>query len=150
MWIPDQIIIHHSMTRDSETVSWPAIEHYHTHIRHWKDIGYHAGIEEVGGRLVCMYGRPLWIPGAHTRGQNSSSLGFCFVGCFDEFAPAERRLRMAARRVLAPWCIQFGIRIEDIYGHNFYADKSCPGRMFDVKLLREYVKEELRAAPRRP
>lgn len=147
---PTKIVIHHSLTPDGITLSWPAIRDYHVNHNGWKDVGYHGGIEEVGGRLVCMFGRPTWMSGAHTRGQNSGSLGFCFVGSFDEFAPPEPKLRVAARRVLAPWCIQYGLTEQDIYAHRDFSSKSCPGMMFDMNKLRQYVKEELRAATGRP
>ena len=143
---PTKIIIHHSLTEDGDTLSWPAINDYHIITKGWKDIGYHGGIEQIWGRLVCLYGRPRWMPGAHTKGQNSSSLGFCFVGNYDNAAPSEAKLRMAARDVMVDWCIRYGIKVEDIYGHYSYANKSCPGECFSISRLQEHVEEELRVA----
>jgi len=143
---PDRIIIHHSATPDGDTYSWGAIEDYHVITRGWKDIGYHAGIEKVRGLLVCMYGRPNWMSGAHTVGQNSRSLGFCFVGCFDESPPPEAVLRVAARRVLVDWCITYGIEPSNIFAHRSFANKTCPGTVFDMDLLRQIVEEELHVA----
>lgn len=140
---PGKIIIHHSLTPDGSTLSWSAIHHYHVNHNGWSDIGYHAGIEEVEGRYVCLFGRPDVVPGAHTLGHNDSSLGFCFVGNFDERAPDEQRMRVAARRVLAPWCIRFGIRPGYIVGHRRFAEKSCPGSKFRVERLQQIVMEEV-------
>ena len=53
---------------------------YHINVKGWTDVGYHAGIEQVEGRFVCLFGRPDVYTGAHTRGHNSSSLGFVFIG----------------------------------------------------------------------
>lgn len=143
MLTPTRIIIHHSLTPDGSALSWPAIYDYHTQTHGWADIGYHAGIEEVNDRLVCMYGRPSTLCGAHTLGQNYDSLGFCFVGNFDRVRPGEQRLREAARRVLAPWCLRFGIRPTAIVGHRQFAHKSCPGLLFDVEELQIIVAEEM-------
>ena len=140
---PGKIVIHHSLTRDSGTVSWGAIHSYHVNENGWSDIGYHAGIEEVDGRFICMFGRPDWIPGAHTKGQNEVSLGFCFVGDFDTRRPDDSRLRVAARRVLAPWLLRYGLGVDALVPHSQFASKTCPGSKFPMDRLREICAEEM-------
>lgn len=142
---PKMVVIHHSLTRDSGSVSWNAIHHYHVNVKGWSDIGYHAGIEEVEGKFVCIFGRPDWISGAHTRGANGCSLGFCFVGNYDERGAGDARMRVAARRVLAPWLIRYGLGVDALVPHSQFANKSCPGSMFSMDRLREICKEELDA-----
>ena len=140
---PTKIIIHHSATADSGTASWSAIHKYHMNVKGWSDIGYHAGIEEIDGRLVCLFGRPDRIPGAHTRGENRSSLGFCFVGDYDTEPPTASRLRVASRRVLAPWLLRYGLGVNALVPHSQYAHKTCPGRQFPMDRLRQICAEEM-------
>jgi hypothetical protein len=52
-------------------------------------------------------------------------------------------MRVAARRVLAPWLIRYGLGVEALVPHNQFASKSCPGRMFNVRRLREICAEEV-------
>jgi len=175
LFVPRKIVIHHSLTKDGATVSWSAIRRYHRSWAHdgkiiceakaialidrdvegvkrpWLDIGYHAGCEMVvsGGRVVfeCLYGRPVTVAGAHARGHNDDSLGFCFVGNFDERVPSQKMLEVAARRVIAPWCAQFGILTQNIIGHREVSNKTCPGSKFDMYELVEIVREELQVSP---
>lgn len=143
MLTPQKVIIHHSLTRDSGSVSWSAIHSYHVNEKGWSDIGYHAGCEEVEGRIVCLFGRPDWISGAHTKGENGRSLGFCFVGDYDLRRPSESRLRVACRRVLAPWLIRLGLGVDALVPHSQFANKTCPGKLFPMDRLREICAEEM-------
>lgn len=141
---PKQIIVHHSATKDSGTVSWGAIRKYHVETNKWRDIGYHAGIEMVGDHYECMVGRDVKDVGAHCEGHNAGTLGFCFVGDYDVKAPDLDMLVMAAEKVLIPWCQRFGIRPAWIVGHRDYSPKTCPGNLFDIELLKEIVAERLK------
>ena len=133
-WI-NKIIVHHSLTKDSETVSWPAIRRYHEGVLGWRDIGYHAGIEIIKDKYEVLIGRPTHIQGAHTRGQNNNSLGFCFVGNYDKEEPTEHMLELAAERILVPWLLQFGLKPRDVHGHFEYSEKTCPGDFFRMERL---------------
>lgn len=143
MFTPKQIVVHHSATKDSGTVSWNAIRKFHVEQNGWQDIGYHAGIELVGDRYECMVGRSITIPGAHCEGHNKDSLGFCFVGDYDAVAPNPEMLAVAVDRVLAPWCFRFNIPIDRIYGHRQFSPKTCPGKLFSVDMLREMIRAAL-------
>ena len=135
---PNKIILHHSATKDSETVSWGAIRRYHVVECAWGAIGYHYGIELVGTYYEVMVGRLPYETGAHTKGQNSTSLGICFVGNFDEVpvpkAQWERGLWLC-RYLIS----EFGIAHDEIYGHKTFANKTCPGKMFDVDLFKRQL-----------
>lgn len=143
--IPKRIILHHSLTADSQTVSWNAIRRYHTEVLGWNDIGYHFGIELVGDRYEVLVGRMLNEVGAHTYGQNSDSIGICFIGNFDmsEVPPEQWNLGV---RFVAGLCETVGnprISADMIFGHCDFSAKSCPGKKFNVKAFAEQVEDTL-------
>ena len=124
---PEYIIIHHSLTKDSGTVSWGAIREYHTRALGWRDIGYHFGIEFIGNRYETLLGR-LWNQeGAHTVGMNARSIGICVVGNFD-IDPATDALKQVLGPLLEAVRDAFNIPGANVKGHCEYAPKTCPGR----------------------
>jgi hypothetical protein len=139
MFFPNKIIVHHSATEDSGTVSWLAIRKYHVYDLGWRDIGYHAGVELVKTgdheHYEILYGRPWNQDGAHTIGQNDQALGLCVVGNYDAAAPPRAALEAAAR-ILAEWMRLFHIPASAIHRHSEFNPKSCPGSRFDLEVLR--------------
>ena len=155
-----KIILHHSFTKDSSTVSWQAIRKYHTSWKYngeiitperrlelhdegakgivapWKDIGYHMGIELVNDHYEALIGRMWDVTGAHCHGQNSDSWGLCFVGNYDEDEVPEEMWDLGLR-VVRMWQ-RFGrIDKSEVYGHReFNSGKSCPGTNFDLDRFR--------------
>jgi hypothetical protein len=141
--IPRRIIVHHSLTKDSGTVSWGAIRYYHTVTLGWKEIGYHSGVELVqsGQHFYneILLGRPWDMAGAHTIGQNHDSLGICFVGNYDLIRPPEPML-VVGGQLIGMWLRLFNIPKSEIYGHRDFADyKTCPGTKFDLNELKRWV-----------
>ena len=135
---PEQIILHHSLTADSGTVSWTAIREYHKNVLGWKDVGYHFGIEKVNGYYETIVGRNLFMQGAHCRGQNHNSIGVCFVGNFDRHEPPHEQ--WATGLILVSQLRKiFQIPREKVLGHNHYSQKTCPGIFFDVKKFRNQL-----------
>jgi len=141
-------MLHHSLTKDGETVSWGAIERYHRETMGWRDIGYHAGVEVTGfatlGRYAnqALYGRSVNSPAAACKEGNMNSLALhvCIVGNFDLVPPSSGILEVLKRRILLPWMDQFGITADRIVGHRDYATyKSCPGTKFDIDVVRRMV-----------
>jgi len=143
-FLPTKIIVHHSLTRDSGSVSWGAIRKYHTKTLKWKEIGYHVGVELVksGEELYfeALLGRMWDRRGAHCKGENRDSLAICFIGNFDKEKPG-KQLLAAGAKVIALWLDFFCLAIKDIYSHHDFAPhKTCPGKLFNMESLRECVR----------
>lgn len=139
MRFPTFIMLHHSLTKDGDTVSWQAIRRFHIEKQGWNDIGYHAGIEQVNGRPEAFYGRPWSMKAAACKeaDMNDLALHLCIVGNFDLMPPSLETLNFAVRTVIKPWMETFGIPTTRIVGHHDYAGyKTCPGTMFDLAEFR--------------
>ena len=138
----ERIILHHSLTKDNQTVSWNAIRRYHTQELHWADIGYHFGIELVGDHYEVLVGRPMTEEGAHCKeyGMNRKSLGICFVGNFDIQEPPKEQWDLGVKLVKSLMAV-LAIPKGSLSGHREYAPyKSCPGKRFDMGQFRREVK----------
>lgn len=131
------ILIHHSATDDSGSVSWGAIEDYHTKTNGWRDIGYHFGVERINGRLYALVGRGLNEAGAHCyqQGMNDKAIGICVVGEFDKVAPDAETVDFLMRRLVIPLQKQFNIPAKNVMFHRDFAPKTCPGTMFTKDLI---------------
>jgi len=144
---PTHIIIHHSLTKDSQTVSWDAIRRYHMKELRWRDIGYHFGIEMVGNHYEVIQGRMMDETGAHCKEDNMNrrSLGICFVGNFDEQEPPEKQWLLGIRLVRS-LLVSLDMTYEQVLGHRELAPcKSCPGKRFDLDLFRSHLGHEILA-----
>ena len=136
--MPNHIILHHSLTKDGQTVSWGAIRRYHVETNGWADIGYQLGLELIGDHYEILIGRMLDQVGAHTIGHNLDSIGICFVGNFDLAPPPPDQWALGVR-LCHSLCHIFNISPDHIYGHRDFAPKSCPGTMFDLGRFRSEV-----------
>ncbi|MBA7465189.1 hypothetical protein ES707_00351 [subsurface metagenome] len=82
-----------------------------------------------------LMGRMWTERGAHCRGQNHDSLSICFIGNYDKIAPKKEMIKTGAK-LIALWLDLFNLSINDIYTHhNFDANKTCPGALFDMEYL---------------
>ncbi len=134
----DIIILHHSLTNDSETVSWGAIRNYHKSLG-WRDIGYHFGIENLRGQTEILMGRMTDKIGSHCKGHNTGSIGICFIGNFDIVEPPIESWIMGIKLVRF---LKRAYKIKEILGHTeINPHKTCPGKKFDLDKFRREVGE---------
>lgn len=134
------IVIHHSLTKDGQTVNWQAIRNYHKGLG-WRDIGYHFGLEMINSQAEILVGRPLLATGAHVKEENMNhrSIGICIVGNFDVVRPSINQIEKLAP-FLAHLCKVFMLTPDRVIGHrNFAPYKSCPGKAFDLASLKSLV-----------
>jgi len=158
--IPHRIGIHHSLTKDSQTVSTGAIRKWHRgligqsnlllpnynyYVNHpMKDIGYHALLELVNDYYEIIWGRMLNEQGAHIQRHNDDSLGICFIGNFDidEVHPEQWNNGI---KLVTSLCHIFMIPTERIKGHReLDPTKTCPGINFNMDGFRLQVGQGLK------
>ncbi len=122
--------------------------------RGYSDMGYHFGIEEDGGIWISDAGdKARWIwqrPGSHTKatksldgkivmpaGVNSSCVGICFAGNFDEQDLERPAFESGVRLCVELLCVGIRESADVIYPHNRFQEKDCPGKKFPFD---EFVK----------
>lgn len=125
----DKIIIHCSATKQGQWFTASDIDSWHQQ-RGWSGIGYHYVIL-LNGEVQT--GRPLEEIGAHTVGQNTSSIGICYIGGLNASGqPSDTRTpeqKQSLVKLVAELKTKFpGVTV---HGHNEFAKKACP--CFDVK-----------------
>lgn len=143
------VMLHHSLTRDSQTVSWGAIRRYHVETLGWTDIGYHVGVEQVGDGYEVFLGRDWDDVGAHCKqsGMNAKAIGLCLVGNFDLAPPppaqwdqAVHLVRFLCRSYLSTHPLTPNEIVGRVVGHREFCDyKTCPGSQFDLAAFRAAV-----------
>jgi hypothetical protein len=154
------IMIHHGATVDGRTFDWQAIRRYQMSWRidgtsvtkaeydrrlaikegkrfepPWRDIAYHFGSEKLNDRYEILVGRPLDQEGAHCVGMNDRAIGICFVGNFDLATPPAEQWAVGVHFVRS-LCRILMIPITCVVAHRDYAQKTCPGKLFDMDLFR--------------
>lgn len=126
----DKIIIHCSATPENRDIKTETIRSWHVKGRGWSDIGYHFVIELDGS---VKNGRPLHRAGAHTKGENSNSIGVCYVGGVDKQNNAKDTRTDAQKESMNKLISSL---LDDypeasVHGHNEFSAKACPS--FDVR-----------------
>ncbi len=147
-----RIVLHDSLTKDGQSVSWNAIRRWHrgehpdspygrSRARLYY-IAYHIGLELIGDHYEVLDGRPWRIIGQHARGANSDSLGFCWVGDFREEPPPEKMIARGVEK-LADLCAIFSLTPDAIVRHcDVDPRRTCPHEAFPLARIREAVAQQ--------
>jgi len=141
---PKRIIVHHSATKDSQSLSWDDIERAHIK-RGFVDIGYHYGVEQVEDSYQSLIGRPVVHQGAHCKGHNEDSIGICVIGNFNFGRKSMLQIDKTAE-LLATLCVVHHIPVQYIYKHRDFTATDCPGKNFPWAYLIQSVIEWIRTS----
>lgn len=136
----EYIVLHHSATSDGLVLrDYDAIKRNHLGLG-YRDIGYHWVVEKVNGVLTAIPGRAESDTGAHCPDRNTDGIGICCVGNFEETTPSEELYRFIATLCRA---IMARHPIKEIGGHRDYYSTVCPGKNFNVGVIKEMLENEL-------
>lgn len=124
---PNKIIVHHSAASEPSP-QFEAINMWHKErnfplSRLGFYVGYHYVIEKNGDIRQARLDQEI---GAHTIGENKTSIGICLVGDFDKEKPTQAQ-SITLGKLLVILCNTYKIATNDIYPHRAFADKSCYG-----------------------
>jgi N-acetylmuramoyl-L-alanine amidase len=121
----EKIILHCTATEEGAHYDVATIRKWHVEGRGWRDIGYHYLIY-LDGSIHA--GRPIMEIGAHTKGQNSCSVGIAYVGGVDK--KHEPKDTMTSEQEMAFLLLVRSLRTVfgnmTLHGHNEFANKACP------------------------
>ncbi len=119
------LIWHCSATREGQNITVAEITRWHRALG-WSDIGYHKVVYLDGS---VHPGRPLYKAGAHVKGHNTGSLGYCYIGgvASDGKTPKDTRTPaqiITMERLTRDAILDYGIT--RVAGHNEFSAKACP------------------------
>jgi N-acetylmuramoyl-L-alanine amidase len=132
------IVVHCAATREGQRFTATDIDAWHRRLG-WAGIGYHYVVLLDGS---IEEGRPLDAVGSHVAGQNSSSIGICYIGGVDaQGRPKDTRTpeqKAALLQLLRHLKATYRAQNPVIQGHRDFPGvaKACPS--FDAKS--EYAK----------
>lgn len=147
MIVKTHLVVHHSATADSGSLSVPVIRRVHTQGYGWRDIAYNWMIEWVDrrdcpGGYEMLSGRPPSMQAAGERRQSMNRVGLhvLFVGNFDKEEPDIAMWQFAAPHLIDIMEVH-DIPTENLIGHReiLGVTKSCPGKLWDMEAFRDFI-----------
>lgn len=140
--VPDKIIVHHTAYAP-DVFQYPLVEQWHKDrgfplSKDSSHVGYQYLIEKDGSMTQC---RSEYEGGAHTIGQNFTSIGVCLAGNFDTQEPTVAQNMTLVRLCYGIMQRHPAITPDKIYPHNHYSETHCYG----TNLPADYVQKQLLA-----
>ena len=134
--VMNTIVIHCSATKENKDYSSVDIKKWHLQ-RGFNDIGYHFIIKLDG---TIEIGRSLDKVGAHVAGNNTGSIGICYIGGLDSKGKSKDTRTDEQKESLLNLInlLKKNINIKEIKGHrDFSKDLNCDGKIDKF----EYIKD---------
>lgn len=119
----DAIVLHHAAAK---TAAPEDVHRWHLN-NGWAGFGYHLYIRKDGS---VHRGRPIWASGAHTLNFNSTTLGVCCEGNYNEETVMPVAQLQALREVLT--YLKQLYPAASIKCHRDYNATACPGKWFPL------------------
>lgn len=123
------IVLHNSGVLVLQTVE--TIHNYHKNTKGWAGIGYQYYVRKDGS---IYRGRPENMAGAHCPGVNSTSIGICAEGNFNEETMSDVQKNAIIELVKD---IKSRHNIKWIKGHREVIATSCPGANFPLEEIKQ-------------
>lgn len=123
------LIVHCAATKPGMNIGLREIRQWHKE-RGFLDVGYHFIIRRDG---TIEKGRDVDQVGAHTVGQNSTSVGICLVGGIDEKGQPQANFTPQQMSTLRKLLDELKAKYPGvaIAGHRDFAAKACPS--FEIR-----------------
>lgn len=131
----DQVIIHHSTGPTTQTPL--SIAQYHIGPNHISNegipgIAYHYIIDR---EAKVFHTQDLENISWHVSGQNTRSIGICFIGNYDELEPTKMQMLQLVK-LIQYLNRKLGRKLQ-FAGHRDYSTKTCPGKHVDLGLVKQ-------------
>lgn len=122
----NMIVLHHAGAKNCTIYD---IHNWHL-ANGWSGCGYNYFINKKG---EIFKGGPDDVIGSHAKGFNSTTLGICFEGDFENEIPPQ--VQIDAGLELVEY-LKKKYNISKVKGHGELMATSCPGKLFDIEKFR--------------
>jgi hypothetical protein len=123
----NMIVLHHAAAKRCTVDN---IHNWHL-ANGWSGVGYHYFVRKDG---TIFKGRPDNTIGAHANGYNSTSLGVCFEGDFEQEIPSQIQINAGLELVAY---LKKKYNIQHIKAHKDLMATSCPGKYFPINQFKD-------------